>query len=260
MQPLDGFAVLVTRPPDQNEPLAEAIEAAGGTAIRAPMIVVAGLDDDRAAAAAAQVAAAADVTVFVSRNAARFGVELLERTGVSLEGKAVYAVGLGTRAALEKLQVSPVMTPAKEFSTEGLLKLEGLQEPGIKGRHIVIFRGVGGREDLAKTLRLRGAEVGYCECYERRKPVVDLSAELAHAKVKVPDIGLATSLEGLSNLVEKIEEQGIDRLFDMQMLVVGTRVAQEVESIGFTLPPLVVENPSDQSILRRLIKWAEEEA
>ena len=260
MQPLDGFAVLVTRPRDQNEPLAEAIETAGGTAIRAPMIIVAGLDDDQTAAAAAHRAAAAEVMIFVSRNAARFGVELLQSSGVSLEGKTVYAVGLGTRAALETLQVADVTTPAREFSTEGLLELEGLQEPRIKGRQIVIFRGVGGREDLAKTLRLRGAEVGYCECYERRKPSVDLAAELARAKVKVPDIGLATSLEGLSNLVEKIEEEGIDRLFDMQMLVVGARVAREVESMGFTLPPLVVENPSDQSIVHRLIKWAEEEA
>ena len=54
--------------------------------------------------------------------------------------------------------------------------------------------------------------------------------------------------------------EGIEQLFDMQMLVVGSRVAQEVESRGFTRRALVVENPSDDSILKRLIHWADDEA
>ena len=46
----------------------------------------------------------------------------------------------------------------------------------------------------------------------------------------------------------------------MQMLVVGSRVGQEVEARGFTHRALVVENPSDDSILKRLIHWANDEA
>ncbi|MCB1747454.1 MAG: uroporphyrinogen-III synthase [Gammaproteobacteria bacterium] len=260
MQPLDGISVLVTRPMDQNESLARAIEDQGGVAIRTPMIVIAGLADDSAARKAVASLKKTDIVIFVSKNAAEFGLELIAREGVSLKGKAVFAVGLGTAGQLGRLGIDDVQAPTSEFSSEGLLRLEGLGEQQVKGKRIVIFRGVGGREHLAKTLERRGADVVYCECYERRKPDVAIAAELKKNAVKMPDIGLATSMEALDNLVEKIEEEGVDQLFDMQMLVVGSRVAQEVESLGFTHRPMVVENPSDESILRRLVKWAEDEA
>jgi uroporphyrinogen-III synthase len=257
---LDGISVLVTRPAEQAESLARAIEGAGGTAIRAPMIVITGLHDGSVAGAVARELPSFDIAIFVSRNAAEFGVALIKEEGRSLAGMQVFAVGLGTAACLKALGVKQVITPASEFSSEGLLRLDGLSEAKIKDKRIVIFRGVGGREYLAKTLERRNATVVYCECYERSKPALVLGRALKKNEVKVPDIGLATSIEVLDNLVEKIEDEGIDQLFDMQMLVVGSRVGQEVEARGFTHRALVVENPSDDSILKRLIHWANDEA
>jgi len=259
MHALDGISVLVTRPAEQAESLALAIEKAGGAAIRAPMIIIAGLKDGRSASAVAADLDNFDIVIFVSRNAAEFGVDLLCSSGRSLAGKPIFAVGLGTSSKLAQLGVKGVQAPVSEFSSEGLLRLDGLSDHRVKDRRIVIFRGVGGREHLAKTLERRGAEVVYCECYERRKPEISLAQVLKKSGVKVPDIGLATSMEALENLVEKIETEGVERLFDMQMLVVGSRVGQEVESLGFTHRPLVVENPSDDSIIRRLTKWAADE-
>jgi len=260
MQDLDGISVLVTRPAEQAEGLARAIERAGGTAIRAPMIVISGLDDDTEAAAVATRLDDFDIVIFVSRNAAEFGMRLLAQQGKSLDHLPVFALGLGTAACLEAHGVQHAQTPASEFSSEGLLRLDGLSEHKVKDKRVVIFRGVGGREYLAKTLERRQAEVAYCECYERRKPAITLAQALKKSSIKVPDIGLATSIEVLENLVEKIEAEGIDQLFDMQMLVVGSRVGQEVESLGFTHRPLVVENPSDESILKRLVHWATDDA
>lgn len=257
---LDGISVLVTRPAEQAESLARAIESAGGTAIRAPMIVIIGLHDGSAAGAVVRRLREFDMVIFVSRNAAEFGVALIKEEGQSVARMPVFAVGLGTAACLKNLGIKQVVTPASEFSSEGLLRLEGLSEAKIKDKRVVIFRGVGGREYLAKTLERRNAQVVYCECYQRSKPALVLGSALKKNAVKVPDIGLATSIEVLDNLVEKIEDEGIEQLFDMQMLVVGSRVAQEVESRGFTRRALVVENPSDDSILKRLIHWANDEA
>ena len=257
---LDGISVLVTRPAAQAESLARAIEGAGGTAIRAPMIVITGLHDGSVAGAVARDLRSFDIVIFVSRNAAEFGVALIKEEAQSLHGMPVFAVGLGTATCLKGLGVKPVITPASEFSSEGLLRVDGLSEAKIKDKRIVIFRGVGGREYLAKTLGRRNAEVVYCECYERSKPALVLGSTLKKSAVKVPDIGLATSIEVLDNLVEKIEDEGIDQLFDMQMLVVGARVGREVEARGFTHRALVVENPSDDSIIKRLVLWANDEA
>lgn len=256
MQPLDRISVLVTRPAGQAESLARAIEAAGGTAIRAPMIVIAGLDDGAAGSAIAKRIDQFDIAIFVSRNAAEFGLDLVPSAQRNLARMAVFAVGLGTAACLQSLGVAHALTPSSEFSSEGLLRLDGLSEQKVKGKRIAIFRGIGGREYLAKTLERRHALVTYCDCYARRKTLIVLSATLKKNSIKVPDIGLATSIEVLDNLVEKIEAEGIDQLFDMQMLVVGSRVGQEVASLGFTQRPLVVENPSDESILKQLMNWA----
>jgi uroporphyrinogen-III synthase len=259
-QPLNDVSVLVTRPADECESLAKTIEQYGGVALRAPMIIVAGLSDRAPAQQVAQTLNRVDMAIFVSKNAVHYGLELLDPKARSLHGMQVYAVGLGTAAALERYAIADVNVPTSEFSSEGLLRLDGLSEANIGGHNIVIFRGCGGRELLAKTLQKRGAEVAYCECYERHKPDFLLSEVLKKHQVKVPDIGLATSLEALGNLIEKVEAEGVEQLFDMQMLVVGSRVGQEVQSLGFTQEPIVVENPSDESIIKRLIKWADDES
>ena len=102
MQPLDGSSVLVTRPVEQCEPLARAIEQQGGTAIRAPMIIVAGLDDDSRARKVVSLLDGFDMAIFISRNAVEFGLDLIAREGLSLADKAVFAVGLGTAGALRE--------------------------------------------------------------------------------------------------------------------------------------------------------------
>ena len=256
MKPLEGVSVLVTRPQAQAEHLALAIEKNGGIAIRAPMLIIGRPQDDVTARTVVTELVTFDIAIFVSKNAAEFGIELVTEQKQSLEGCAVFAVGLGTSGRLQELGIPEVEAPSREFSSEGLLRLDGLSADQVQDKRILIFRGAGGREHLARTLEQRGAEVVYCECYERRKPDIVLADSLRENGVKEPDIGFVTSIEALDNLARKIADEGIEFLFDMQMLVVGSRIGQEVESLGFTNPPLVVENPADESIIKTLIHWA----
>lgn len=255
---LEGYAILVTRPEEQAAGLIAAIEKQGGQVIFAPMIAIRGIADDVATKKIVDRLRDYSVAVFISRNAVEFGVEWIKACKQTLDHCAVYAVGVGTGARLRELGIRDVHTPKGEFSSEGLLKMPGLSAHEIEGKRVVIIRGAGGREQLAHTLQSRGAEVDYCEVYERVVPKTNLSKVLRAHAITAPDIIVITSLEILTNLAEKIDQEHLDILYDVPLLVAGSRTAQEVERLGFTTAPIIVDNPGDASIVEALIRWVED--
>ncbi|MGR9091478.1 MAG: uroporphyrinogen-III synthase [Gammaproteobacteria bacterium] len=259
MQRLIGYAVLVTRPTRQAAGLCAALEAEGARAIRAPMIEIQPLVEQAGCARIIDGIEHYEKAIFISRNAVEFGLAGLAARGRSLAGIEVFAVGVGTAAELHAGGVEKVITPRDAFSTEGLLKLGGLQSAAVDRKRIVIFRGAGGREMLAETLAVRGAEVDYCEVYKRTVPDLKIADLLADADVAAPDIAVITSLEGATNLADKIDEEGLDLLFDMPLLVVGARMGREVGKLGFTNPPVIVDNPGDNDVIETLTRWVMDE-
>jgi uroporphyrinogen-III synthase len=134
--------------------------------------------------------------------------------------------------------------------------MPGLSAAEITGKRVLIIRGVGGRELLSQTLQSRGADVDYCEVYERVVPSTRLADVLEKRGVTAPDIAIITSPEALTNLAEKIDQEGLDLMYDVPLMVAGERTAQEVERLGFTLEPVMVDNPGDQRIIEALVRWA----
>lgn len=256
---LEGYSVLVTRPEEQAGPLIAEIERRGGQVVFAPMIVIRPKRNDPKALAVIKRLPEFHSVIFVSKNAVDFGIELIRAQKLSLEGRQVYAVGVGSAGRLRELGVTQVHTPHGEFTSEGLLKLPGLSSHQIDDEQVLIVRGAGGRELLAQTLTHRGARVEYCEVYERTMPTESLSSILKACDVNVPDVGLITSLEALTNLAEKIDQEKLDLLYDVPLLVAGSRTAQEVERLGFTMEPVIVDNPGDQSIVDALERWVADE-
>ncbi len=256
MKRLAGYSVLVTRPARQAEGLCAAIKAEGAQAIRAPMIEIQPLVEQAKSARIIDAIERYDKAIFISRNAVEFGLAGLAARKRTLNGVEVYAVGVGTAAELHAGGIEKVITPRDAYSTEGLLKLGGLQSAAVD---LVIFRGAGGRETLADTLEARGADVDYCEVYKRSVPDLNVAELLKEAGVAVPDIAVITSLEGATNLADKIDEEGLDLLFDMQLLVVGARMGREVEKLGFTNPPVIVDNPGDNDVIETLTRWVMDE-
>lgn len=246
---LSGVTVLVTRPEHQAGPLAEKIRKAGGEAIVAPTLALAPL---AVAAGSGVLSPAPDVLVFISRNAVTYGWAAV---GALVNGgeRHVAAVGLGTRAELHERGVGSVIAPTLEFSSEGLLALPEFAREKVKGRRIVIVRGQGGRETLKEALVKRGADVAYLEVYRRVVPDTDLAAAVGSA---VPDVAVVSSAEGLANLADMIDRQGLERLFDMVVVVPGSRVGAEVPGLGFTQDPVIADNPSDAGFLAALEHWS----
>ncbi|MFT4580555.1 MAG: uroporphyrinogen-III synthase [Gammaproteobacteria bacterium] len=250
---LQRVTVLITRPAAHAVSLCERIEAAGGVALRAPMLEIQPVSGPSNSARINQIESYSKV-IFISRNAVSHGLAELARHRRGLARQQLFAVGPGTAKALEDSGFGPVSIPVDEFSSAGLLRLDALQESYIAGAKILIFRGSDGRELLFEALSLRGAEVDYCEVYERAAPQFSLAELLLTAQMHIPTVAIVTSLDGLNNLAGKIRAEALFELFGMPLIVVGARIANRVAALGFTKLPVIVDNLDDDTIIDTLTR------
>ncbi|MFO7541758.1 MAG: fused uroporphyrinogen-III synthase HemD/membrane protein HemX [Thiobacillus sp.] len=249
MLPLSGRTVLVTRPAQQAAALAQLIREAGGEPYAFPALEVAAVDADQLTASLAHLAEA-DIVIFISPNAATFGMAAI-RAGGNLPASAqVFAVGPGTARALQAQDVGQVATPLGQDS-EALLALPQLQD--VSGKRVVIVRGVGGRALLADTLTERGAEVGFLECYRRLRPDADATPLLARWQAGEIDAVTVTSAETLDNLAAMLGEAGAPLLAATPLFAPHEKIADAARRFGIEH---VIATPSgDAGLIEGLVNW-----
>jgi uroporphyrinogen-III synthase len=163
--------VLLTRPADQSQSLVAAVRAQGGEAVSLPLLAIEPVhtpEDTQRIRSQIMALDQYEIAIFISTNAATLGLERIENFWPQLPlGLQACAVGPGTAAVLRQLPW-PVHCATTGVTSEDLLSLPVLQD--VQGKRIALFRGKGGRELLADTLRERGAQVDYVELYTREVP------------------------------------------------------------------------------------------
>ena len=142
--------------------------------------------------------------------------------------------------------------PEHEFSSEGLLALEALQD--MRDKRVIIFRGNGGRSKLYDTLTARGAGVEYAKVYRRRCPNADQPAMLDLLQPGRLDVITAASNETLENLFAMAGPAGQHLLCEKLLIVPGQRQVTRARELGFKQTPVVAENASDEAIVAALEK------
>ena len=246
---LTGRTVLVTRPQHQAAALVQAIRTAGGEAYEFPAIAIEAVEPDALRASLDHVNAA-DIILFISPNAALFGMVAMRATGAQSLTSQVFAVGPGTTRALQDQGISAVITPAGHDS-EALLALPQLQN--VAGKRVVIVRGVGGRPLLGDTLRLRGAEVQYMECYRREQPQADAGPLLTRWQAGEIDAVTVTSAETLHNLASLLGEAGLPLLKRTPLFVPHEKIAEAARQFG--IPHVIATAGGDAGLVEGLINW-----
>ncbi len=241
---LAGLGVLVTRPAGQAEPLCRLIEAAGGHAIRFPLLAIEPLP------AVALAWEDYDLALFVSRNAVELAAQAYPPPP---EGVMLAAVGKGTAAALEQQWGRAPLRPDAGFDSEALLAHTNLRQ--VDGKRILILRGEGGRELLADTLRERGATVEYRELYRRTAPPLDGQLPLQAVAAGELQLLLITSGEALQHLSALYGGQVPQALGELPLLVVSERLAALAREQGFQTVRVAPE-PGDAGLLAGLKEWA----
>lgn len=252
-KPLEGIGVLVTRPADQAEGLCALLEAQGAKAVRFPVIEIRAPRDTAALQGLLAQLDEFDMAVFISANAVNRGLPPVLAQGRFPPRLKVAAVGRRTAEELEKFGRPADILPERQFNSEALLALPEMQD--VAGRRVIIFRGEGGRELLGETLTGRGARVRYAQVYRRAKPGLDPRALLGRWERGEIDIIIATSNEGLENLVAMAGDVWRRWLFDTPLLVMSERAAQLARHLGFTRPAVVAAEASDAGLVAALKAW-----
>ncbi|MGM0595333.1 MAG: uroporphyrinogen-III synthase [Pseudomonadota bacterium] len=234
--------------------MCDRIEAAGGRAVRFPLLQIHDTGDSAAVDSVLAELAQFQIAIFVSPNAVHYGLPALERHGGPSPQLKLAAVGRGTARALEgALGRGPELLPETRFDSEGLLALPGLQQ--VAGKRILILRGNGGRELLGATLQERGARVDYAEVYRRARPAADAAEP---RWLERSDIITLTSSEALENLVALTPPPERPVLFAKPLVVVSERAAKLARELGFRQRPWLVPRAGDEEILAALQAWAAE--
>jgi uroporphyrin-3 C-methyltransferase len=120
----------------------------------------------------------------------------------------------------------------------------------VAGKRILVVRGEGGRELLADTLRARGAQVEYFECYRRVAPRADPAPLLSAWDRGEVHAVTASSSEAIDNLIELA---GTARLATPPLFVNHVRVAQRAREAG--AGEVVVAGPGDEQIAEALVAY-----
>ncbi|HEY0722227.1 MAG TPA: uroporphyrinogen-III synthase [Gammaproteobacteria bacterium] len=249
----------MTRPFHQAGPLCELIEQAGGQAVPFPLLAVEAVVESDALSRLLDHLADYWLAIFISPNAVRFGIEAAARHGGVPAPLLLAAVGEGSRRELEsRLGRAVDLVPGERFDSEGLLALPQLQQ--VANRRVVIFRGNGGRELLAETLRARGAQVDYAEVYRRLPLPAPDRATLARWMSGAVNAVTVTSSEALQTLHDGLDEAGRDWLRGLPLFVVSERCAALARQLGFRQAVQIARHASDRAIMESLASWARRRA
>jgi uroporphyrinogen-III synthase len=244
--------VLVTRPAGQADRLCSLIEAAGGEALRLPALEIHELEDTSQLESLVAALETFQLAVFVSVNAVQMGMPFILDRRPWPAGVKLAAVGPTSTRAIEHYGLSVDYVPEHEFSSEGLLALDSLQD--MHGKRVVIFRGKGGRSKLYDSLTARGARVEYAEVYQRTCPVIEFQTMLDLLRQGNLDVITVASNESLQNLFHMAGPQGQPLLREKLLLVPGQRQLVLAEQLGFTKKPIVADNASDEAFIDALNK------
>lgn len=245
---LSGLGIVVTRPARQAGAFAQKLAALGATPIVWPAIVILPPDDPAPLQRVHDTLASFDLAIFVSANAAEFGAPAPGRWPEKVQA---YAPGPGTAEALAGVGVPGVRIPRDRYDSEGLLALPELAD--LRGKRAILFRGQGGRELLAETLAMRGANVTPVACYRRAAPTGSAAAILEAIDAGRAHALTLTSSEGVDNLLRAAGEPGRAMLARVPAFAPHERIAAHARAAGLDarLTP-----GSDAGLIAGLLEWA----
>jgi len=244
---LAGTGVLVTRPKHQATELVAAIEAHGGSAFQLPVLEIIPRAE-RAVAEDSDGLGDPDIAIFVSSNAANYGLPYAGTAKIAVVGPA-------TAAAVKAAGRSVDVRSEAGYDSEHLLATPELRD--VDGKSVRIIRGNDGRELLADTLRERGATVDYLAVYDRavpQYPETELDELVRQWRSGAINVVTIMSVESLRNLVSILPD-GCRTEFENTLLVTpATRVIKEALNQFPGIPTTLARGTQASEMVKAIIR------
>lgn len=220
------MSILVTRPSPAGEELVSRLRTLGQVAWHFPLIEFS--PGQQLPQLADQLAALgeSDLLFALSQHAVAFAQSQLHQQDRKWPRLPDYfAIGRTTALALHTVSGQKILYPQDREISEVLLQLPELQN--IAGKRALILRGNGGRELIGDTLTARGAEVTFCECYQRCAIHYDGAEEAMRWQAREVTMVVVTSGEMLQQLWSLIPQWYREHwLLHCRLLVVSERLAK----------------------------------
>lgn len=238
--------LLFTRPLPKLKASASAFEQAGISAVGIATSDIIDISSERKAAAEYLASNTVNAIIVTSVYAVNSVISGLRDTATPLP--LIIAVGDATarklQAGLETFSSANVVTP-KVHTSEGILAMHQLNEANCK--HVVIIKGEGGREAIAKGLDEKGILVNSFCVYKREQ----LTRPVYTKRWKMGEVsGIIATSEAMA--LQLIEQFG-NALLAFKWLTVSDRVAQTLNSKGVK-EVAVCQRATDQA----LIAWVKD--
>ena len=243
--------ILVTRPSPAGEMLVSRLRALGQVAWSFPLIEFTPGRELNTLPERLSALGEDDMVFALSQHAVTFAHAHLQQTHAYWPLQPRYfAIGRTTALALHTASGIEVRYPLDQEISEVLLQLPELQN--IQGKRALILRGNGGRDLLGETLVARGAQVEFCECYQRCGKLYDGAQEAMRWHTRGVDTIVVTSGEMLQQLFTLIPLWYRENwLLRCRLLVVSERLAHLARELGWH-DIQVAENADNDALLRAL--------
>ena len=245
------MSILVTRPSPAGDQLVSRLRALGQVAWSFPLIEFSPGRELPLLAGHLAALQEGDMLFALSQHAVEFAHARLQQDGQRWpDAPRYFAIGRTTALALHTESGKDIRYPLDREISEVLLQLPELQT--VVGKRALILRGNGGRELLGDTLRERGAEVTFCECYQRCNKHYDGAEEAMRWHSRGVTTLVVTSGEMLQHLWSLIPQWYRENwLLRCRLLVVSERLANLARELGWQ-DIRIADNADNDALLRAL--------
>ena len=271
---MSAKTIIVTRPSGHARQLIEVLTRSievSGVAKRSfpeilslPLLTIVPKTDEVLADHIASALKNADLAIFVSPNAIECVMRLLERDWQDFS-KSIIPIGVmggSSKLALQNHGIgaedipTPIVMPQdnEQWDSEGLW--HELQSLGWKwnDKKVVIFKGEGGRDWLADTLKKAGAHVEAVSTYTRVPLDSDNPAwQAIHDLDFSKSLWLLTSSEAVRYLGGVIQDQFTQSLKTASALCPHHNIADAAQEIGFG--EVFTTEPGDEALIKASLAW-----